>query len=88
MSFVKFKTAKEANLAINHALAVAFKYSQIDGDHHKTWSIDQMVRCLCNPTYDPDDRDDDNNGSSDKYTDFIEEYKDGDNYNWDEGCPP
>lgn len=31
---------------IYEALEIAFQYGQIDGDHHKTWVIDQMVRVL------------------------------------------
>lgn len=36
----------EANARINRALDLAGRYGQIDGDHHKTWVIDQMVRAL------------------------------------------
>ena len=28
------------------ALAIALRYGGIDGDHHKAWVIDQMVRAL------------------------------------------
>jgi hypothetical protein len=31
---------------INNALDYANKYGGIDGDHHKMWVIDQMVRAL------------------------------------------
>lgn len=31
---------------IAKALSIAFQYGQIDGDHHKAWVIDQMVRAL------------------------------------------
>jgi hypothetical protein len=34
------------------ALKVAFRYSQIDGDHHRAWAIDQMVRALTGDEYD------------------------------------
>lgn len=34
------------------ALEVAFSYGQIDGSHHKTWTIDQMVRALTGENYD------------------------------------
>ena len=32
---------------IQAALQVAFDYGQIEGDHHRAWVIDQMVRALC-----------------------------------------
>lgn len=33
------------------ALDLAFSYGQIDGSHHKTWTIDQMVRALTGENY-------------------------------------
>lgn len=58
------------------ALEVANDYSQIDGDHHKTWVIDQMVRALAGPDY----------------AKFVSDHCDGedgpDTYSWDEGTPP
>lgn len=33
-------------LRIARALDLARRYGGIDGDHHKTWVIDQMVRVL------------------------------------------
>ena len=33
------------------ALDVAFQYGQIDGDHHKAWVIDQMVREITGDAY-------------------------------------
>lgn len=33
------------------AIALAVKYGGIDGDHHKAWVIDQMVRVLAGPQY-------------------------------------
>jgi hypothetical protein len=33
------------------ALNLAFSYGQIDGDHHKLWTIDQMVRALTGENY-------------------------------------
>ena len=61
---------------INKALDIALKYGQIDGAHHKTWVIDQIVRVL----------------SGDCYEELIEENnrgEDGPNtYNWDIGIAP
>lgn len=31
---------------ITNALIVAERYAMIDGDHHKQWVIDQMIRAL------------------------------------------
>ena len=31
---------------MSRANEIAFKYGGIDGDHHETWVIDQMVRAL------------------------------------------
>ena len=38
--------AEHAERRIANALEIAFRWSQIDGDHHKAWAIDQMVRAL------------------------------------------
>ena len=37
---------KKQKEKINKALEIAFEYGQIDGEHHKTWVIDQIVRTL------------------------------------------
>ncbi len=61
---------------ITAALDVARKYGGIDGDHHKMWVIDQMVRVLTGDAYDT----------------WVKEYKDGedgpDTYEWSEGIAP
>jgi len=36
---------------IEAAINLAVQYSQIDGAHHKTWVIDQMVRVLAGSNY-------------------------------------
>ena len=65
---------------INKALEIAWQYSQIGGEHHKTWSIDQMVRALC--------------GDEETYKKWVEKYEKplsdepGDYYVWDEGIAP
>ena len=33
---------------VQKALRIAFEYGMTDGDHHKLWVIDQMVRVLTN----------------------------------------
>lgn len=63
---------------IKKALKMAWEWGQIDGDHHKMWVIDQMVRALC--------------GSEEEYTKWVNKYteplEDGDYYNWDSGIAP
>jgi len=41
----------ELETRIQNALETAFDYSQFDGDHHKAWAIDQMVRALTGESY-------------------------------------
>ena len=61
---------------IKKALYFAFNYGSIDGEHHKTWVIDQMVRVLTGLSYD----------------DWVATHNDGedgpDTYEWDEGIAP
>lgn len=37
--------------AIAEALAIIFKYSQVDGAHHKAWALDQVTRKLTGEGY-------------------------------------
>ena len=77
--------AVRATLAINgnhlksqitKAIDIAVKYGGIDGDHHKRWVIDQMVRALAGERYDEVVRD-------------AKHGEDGpDTYEWDEGIAP
>lgn len=60
---------------IDKALEIAWQFSQIGGEHHKAWSIDQMVRALL----------------GDGYEVWVEAYKhgeDGEYWEWDEGIAP
>jgi hypothetical protein len=61
---------------VKKALQLAFRYSQIDGDHHKAWVIDQMIRTLTGA----------------HYKKWIRDYKSGedgpDSYSWDKGIAP
>ena len=63
---------------IEKALNIAWSYGQIDGNHHKTWVIDQMVRALC--------------GTEKEYKKWIEAYEvpldDDDYYEWETGIAP
>lgn len=57
-------------------LELIFSCGGIDGEHHKTWIIDQVVRILTAGVYD----------------DWVKEYCAGENgpntYSWDEGIAP
>lgn len=61
---------------IEKALDLAVRYGQIDGAHHKTWVIDQMVRIL----------------AGDGYEQLVKDACDGEDgpktYGWDVGIPP
>lgn len=61
---------------IQEAIAIAVQYGGIDGAHHKSWVIDQMVRLL----------------AGDEYDDIVREACDGvdgpDTYEWDTGIAP
>lgn len=61
---------------IEKALELAARYGGIDGDHHKTWTIDQMVRAL----------------TGDDYNHWVEMAKEGCNgpntYDWQTGIAP
>jgi hypothetical protein len=58
------------------ALELLAADGQVDGDHHKAWTIDQTVRILTGDGYDA----------------WIAEYRDGEDgpetYYWDEGIAP
>lgn len=42
---------KDLTSRVAAALEVAERYGTIDGDHHRTWVIDQMVRALVGKDY-------------------------------------
>ena len=61
---------------INLAIKLAVRFGGIDGDHHKAWVIDQMVRALTGADYD-------------KIVADAKAGEDGpDSYGWDEGIAP
>jgi len=70
------KNNKELYNRILGAITIAEDYGGIDGGHHKTWVIDQMVRILL----------------GEKYETFVKEYCDGEDgpntYEWEEGIAP
>lgn len=65
-----------AEACISAALEVAHAFGGIDGDHHKAWVIDQMVRAL----------------THDGYAAWVRAQRAGDDgpntYAWDEGTAP
>ena len=54
------------------ALDVAYAFADVDGEHHKTWVIDQMVRAL----------------TGDGYADWVSDYERNGEYTWDTGVAP
>ena len=85
---------------IKRALAYAIHYGGIDGDHHKAWVIDQMVRALTNcPIVDKEKLDCNRKpytfkaqSESDEYKQFVADAKAGedgpDTYDWNVGIAP
>jgi hypothetical protein len=81
---------------IQRALAYAVRYGGIDGDHHKAWVIDQMVRALTGcPTVEKTASSYGKlytysaQGESDEYKQLVAEACDGedgpDTYTWNTG---
>ena len=60
---------------IRHALSIAY-FGQFDGDHHKLWAIDQIVRVL----------------TGENYKNWVAEYEKGEDgrqtYSWETGIAP
>jgi len=85
---------------IERALMVAVKYGGIDGDHHKSWVIDRMIRELTGcPTIQEEGIDVHGKkytystlGESEEYKELVRkvcEGKDGPmTYSWKVGIPP
>ena len=81
---------------IEEAIKYAVRYGGIDGGHHKTWVIDQMVRALTGcpmvegegTDYKGDPYTYTTQGESDEYVKLVEVACDGDEECWDCGCAP
>lgn len=85
---------------IDKAISYAVRYGGIDGDHHKAWVIDQMVRALtgCPEVQDSAIGSDgerytyQRQGESDEYKALVAKACAGEDgpetYDWDEGIPP
>lgn len=71
-----YVTPTEATTPVEQAIEIAVRYGGIDGDHHKAWVIDQMVRALTGENYDA----------------VVADACAGDDgpntYDWDEGIAP
>jgi len=63
---------------IQAALDIACQYSQIEGEHHKAWCIDQMVRALLGANYHKWIE------ANNEWDEEEQEYT----YDWDEGIAP
>lgn len=89
-----------SNKRIDKAIEFAVKYGGIDGDHHKAWVIDQMVRALTGCPMVTKTANDYNGkpyryvaqGESAEYAKLVREAKDGEDgpetYSWKVGIPP
>jgi hypothetical protein len=85
---------------IEQALSIAVRYGGFDGEHHKAWAIDQMVRALTGcPTVERSAVDArgkpytfETFGESAEYLELVREACDGedgpDSYVWDRGIAP
>ncbi len=85
---------------IEKALDYAVRYGGIDGDHHKAWAIDQMVRALTGCPMvamtghygDGESYEYETQGESDQYRVLVAAACDGEDgpetYGWDEGIAP
>ena len=72
----KPNAASNLSERVAKALEIAVEYGGIDGAHHKTWVIDQIVRTL----------------ACERYDEFVKQACDGedgpDTYEWDTGVAP
>jgi len=77
---------------IEKALGFAVQYNGIDGAHHKSWVIDQIVRILTGCPTIRQEGTDDVLGKSKKYKELVRKAKEGENgpetYDWDIGIAP
>lgn len=72
----KDKRIQELEEERKRVLDLIFEYGQIDGEHHKTWVIDQIVRILMKDQYD------------EWIKNYVYDEETGDIYSWDKGIAP
>jgi hypothetical protein len=85
-------TETDLRTRVYEALELAMDYGAIDGDHHKMWVIDQMVRTLTGCPFEKVTAIDcrgveytyDVLGKNEEYIELIRQYT----YEWDEGIAP
>jgi hypothetical protein len=58
---------------IDQACHLIYNYGGIDGDHHKQWILDQVLKILLGP---------------EDYDLWLENYEGGGQYEWDKGIAP
>lgn len=72
----KDDSENESKTRIDEALEIAYSFAQIDGEHHKTWVIDQIVRKLTGSDYE-------------QWITMYEAEENGEKeYEWDTGIAP
>lgn len=73
---------------IENALEFLSVWGQVEGDHHKAWVIDQVVRALCGCEWNFND----SFFQNEEYKDWVSGYCYDDNhvmeYEWDTGIAP
>jgi len=89
------QAVEERDQVIAKALEFA-RDGQVDGAHHKMWTIDQMVRALTSCPMEQKTRtlrsgetyQNEVQGESEEYKKFVKDYEgDGGEYKWDVGIP-
>jgi len=82
------------------AIELAVRFGGIDGDHHKAWVIDQMVRALTGcpmvkktaKDFEGKEYEYECQGESEEYVELVREAKNGEDgpetYSWNEGIAP
>lgn len=88
-SMAKRPDAKKLERRIKRALDYALRFGGIDGSHHKTWVLDQMVRALTGCTKPSRS---DSQGESEEYRKWVKRCRRGEHgpetYSWDTGIAP
>jgi len=91
---------EDRNERIGRALAIAVRYGGFDGDHHKAWALDQIVRALLGCPLETKEGADsrgtkynyETQVANAEYVELVRQACDGedgpDTYSWDEGVPP
>jgi hypothetical protein len=85
---------KELQQMIDDAVGIIIRFGGIDGEHHKTWVLDQAVRALtgCQGVSRNENNVPDHFEANEAYRALIADACDGEDgpntYEWDEGIPP